>query len=529
LPSDAAPLEKQVFYEQASEPRHLDASRDLYGANVVLNWGAEPLLRRDENQNIVPAMADSYTVGPNAEYFDFVLREGAAWSDGTPITPEDWVFTFRHMADPNLDNPWTWFFYDIRGMQALKEGAGSPDDVGVEAIDERTVRIYSQGPSAPHLPALLAYQGAIPAPRHRAEADPEHWADTVEGFLSSGPFQLAAWEHNQRLEWEINPHYNGPHKPGVQRVVQLIGGPNTVWFNTWLNKEIDLLHVLQPQEVAQVQANPELAQLLHSFNNFQTEYLALDTMNAPLDNLTLRQALSHAIDRETLCTQVMNGTRVPAYSMLPPGFPGYNPDLQSVQNYDVEQAKTLLAEAGYPEGRDASGNQLVLEMYANAREAVMEYVKEQWERNLGIVVNLTVLEPTVWGERRAAHDMMVYKGPYEYDYLDPANLLTSLWRSVDERGSPRHAWRSEEFDQLVTDAGSQVDDEQRIALYQEAERLLVEDVAAVCLTHNVIFQVWWPYIAGIPADENGNVVYRWLDLSRFQMYIRNDVDEHRQA
>jgi ABC-type transport system substrate-binding protein len=145
------------------------------------------------------------------------------------------------------------------------------------------------------------------------------------------------------------------------------------------------------------------------------------------------------------------------------------------------------------------------------------------------VVNLTVLEPTVWGERRAAHDMMVYKGPYEYDYLDPANLLTSLWRSVDERGSPRHAWRSEEFDQRVTDAGSQVDDEQRIALYQQAEQLLVEDVAAVFLTHNVIFQVWWPYIAGIPADENGNVVYRWLDLSRFQMYIRNDVDEHRQA
>jgi ABC-type transport system substrate-binding protein len=414
-------------------------------------------------------------------------------------------------------------------MQALKEGTGSPEDVGVEAIDERTVRFYSQAPSAPHLPALLAYQGAIPAPKHRAEADPEHWADTVEGFLSSGPFQLVAWEHNQRLEWEINPHYNGPHKPGVQRVVQLIGGPNTVWFNTWLNKEIDLLPGLQPQEVAQVQANPELAPLLHSFNNFQTEYLALDTMNPPLDNPTLRQALSHAIDRETLCIQVMNGTRVPAYSMLPPGFPGYNPELQSVQAYDVEQAKALLAEAGYPEGRDANGNQLVLEMYANAREAVMEYVKEQWETNLGIVVNLTVLEPTVWGERRAAHDMMIYKGPYEYDYLDPANLLTSLWRSVDERGSPRHAWRSEEFDQLVIEAGSQVDDEQRIALYQQAEWLLVEDVAAVFLTHNVIFQVWWPYVAGIPADENGNVVYRWLDLSRFQMYIRNDVDEHRQT
>ena len=124
--------------------------------------------------------------------------------------------------------------------------------------------------------------------------------------------------------------------------------------------------------------------------------------------------------------------------------------------------------------------------------------------------------------------MQVYKGPYEYDYLDPANMLTSLWRSTDEKGSPRHSWRSEEFDTLVTEAGKEVDDTKRIATYQEAEQMLVEDVGAVFLTHNVIFQVWWPYVKGIPADKTGNQVFRWLDLTRFQMYVGKEVSEMRQ-
>jgi len=124
--------------------------------------------------------------------------------------------------------------------------------------------------------------------------------------------------------------------------------------------------------------------------------------------------------------------------------------------------------------------------------------------------------------------MMVYKGPYEYDYLDPANMLTSLWRSVDDKGSPRHSWKSAKFDELVIAAGSEVDDAKRIDLYKQAERLLVEDVGAVFLTHQVIFQVWWPYVAGIAPSKDGNTVFRWLDLSRFQLYIRNDVDTLRQ-
>ncbi len=527
LPPNAAPLDKQVLYEAAAEPRHLDISRDIYGAGVALNWGGEPFLRRDQNQRLVPALAESYTAGPNAAYFDFVLRKDARWSDGVPITADDWVFTFRHLADPALDNPWTWFFYDIEGVQDLKEGRGTRAGVGVESLDERTVRIHGAGGPVPHLPALLAYMAAVPTPRHKAEKNPEHWADTAEGFVSSGPMRLLSWQHDRQLVWDANPFYNGPHKPGIQRLVQLVGAPATGWFNAWLNREIDYIAILQPQEVAQVRADPALQQHLHSFNNFQTEYLALDATKPPLDNLPLRQALAHAVDRAAFCQQVMLDTRVSAFSMLPPDFPAYNPELKSVQSFDVEQARALLATAGYTHGRDAAGKQLTLDVFANGREVVLEYVKDQWERHLGISVNLQMLEGTVWAERRAQRAMSIYKGQYEYDFLDPANLLTHLWRSTGAQGSPRHSWKNASFDELVTQAGREIDEPRRMALYQQAERLLVEDVGAVFLTHMVTHQVWWPYLTGFAPDASGNVVFRYLDISRFQMYIRSDVDRWR--
>jgi oligopeptide transport system substrate-binding protein len=527
LPSDAAPLEKQILYDPAAEPRHLDISRDIYGAGVAINWGGEPLLRRDQNQNLVPAMAESYEAGENAEYWDFVIRKDARWSDGVPITADDWVFTFRHLASPNLDNPWTWFFYDIKGIQALKEGKGRPEDVGVEALDDRTIRIHGEDGAIPHLPSLLAYQAAVPTPKHKAENNPEHWADTAEGFVSSGPMRLLSWEHNQRLEWDTNPFYNGPHKPGIQRLIQIVGAPTLGWFISWLNREIDCIGILQPQELAQVRKDMELEKYLHSFNNFQTEYLSLDCMRPPFDNLELRQALSHAIDREPFCNKVMLGTRISAFSMLPPDFPAYNSELKSVQDFSIEKAKALLAEAGYPNGKDASGKQLVLEMFSNGRDVALEYVKDQWERYLDINVNLRIVENGYWAAQQAQHAMPLYRGQYEYDFLDPANMLTRLWRSTGEQGSPRHAWRNAKFDELVTQAGREINDQNRINLYQQAERILVEDVGGIFLTHMVTHQVWYPYLTGFEPDKNGNVVFRYLDISRFQMYIRNDVDQWR--
>jgi ABC-type transport system substrate-binding protein len=519
MPFDAAPLDLQVFYLGGGEPKHLDGARDIYGG-AGLNAGGEPLVRRDENQNMVPCAADSWTAGPNATYWDFKLRKDAVWSDGKPVTSADWVYTFQHMANPKLGNPWSWFYYDIKGFAAANQGKAALSTIGVEAIDTYTIRVWGEGGPAPHIPALLSYQAVIPVPKHVAEKNPEHWADTIEGYVSSGAYLPTKWVHGQRFEWTINPKYNGRFKPYIQKMVTLIG--DNIGINQWLNKEIDLIHLLDAASLKAVESNPETKALVHKAPNFQSYYLTMDTMKPPLNNLKLRQALSHAIDRETLSAKVMSGSTVPGYSMLPPGFPAYNADLKKVQNYDVAAAKKMLADAGY-----SNPSTLTLDLYSNGRDPELEFVKDQWETNLGIKVNLKVVEGGVWGDLRGKHQMMIYKGPYEYDYLDPANMLTSLWRSNSDQGSPRHSWKNAKFDELITTAGKTADDKTRISLYQQAERILVEDVGAVFLSHQVITQVWWPYITGIPTDNQGLTVYRWLDTTIYSLYIRNDVAKWR--
>lgn len=527
LPEDAAPLDKQVWPDFAAEPKFLDAARDVYYAQFALNFLTEPLLRNNENFEVVPAAMEAWKPGPKAEYWEFTIRKDNKWSDGTPMTADDVVYTYKHLANPALANSWIWFYFDIKGVQAYATGKGSADDIGVKKIDDRTVQIYGQYGSIPYLPALVSYQASVIVPKHVAESNPEHWADNAEGYVCAGPYICKSWEHNKSAVLEASPTYNGPHKPGIQKINLTIYTGTFDTFNAFLNKETYLFSGLTLAQLATVRADTKkLNPLLHSFNNFQSEYIALNTNMEPTNNKALRQALAHAIDRETMCFQVMNGTYLPGYSMLPPNFPGYNPELKEFQKFDVELAKSKLAESGLDPAK------IKIELYANARDARMEFIKQQWETNLGIAVDLIQVEGSVWGDKRGKHEMMAYKGPYEYDFLDPSNMLTGLWRSIpapegktEPWGSPRHAWKNEEFDKLVTDAGSETDVEKRIKMFQDAEKILCEDVGGAFITHQVIFQVWYPWVVGMHPDKSGNVVYRYLDIARFQMYIHKDVDE----
>jgi ABC-type transport system substrate-binding protein len=528
LPADAAPLDKQIFFEQASEPKHLDVARDLFSSTNVLNWGAEPLLRLDENQEIVPALAESWKAGPNAEYWDFTIRKDAKWSDGKPITADDWVFTFQHYGDPKLGNPFGYFYADIKGFSAYNSGKGTAADLGVTKVDDRTFRIAGEF-AAPHIPAMMTYQAVVPAPKHLAESNPEHWADTAEGFISSGPFSLKQWEHNKFLIWEQNKYYNGPFKPGIMFVKQVIGTETTNWFAAFLNHEVDMMGTLDAAGLAQVRADAKLNPLLHWWVDPRTDYFTFDTLHAPLDNQKLRMALAKSIDRVTMCNGVFKGVYTPGYSMLMPGFPAYNPDLKPIQDYDVAAAKTLLADAGYKDGKDKAGKQLELTITFRNVDPFVEFVKEQWETNLGIKVKVVQVENSVFRQMRSEKKMAIFHNFYEYDFMDPANLLTALWKSDGKTGAPQAPWVNADFDKLVTQAGTEADAVKRIALYQQAEKILVEQAAAVFLDYMNIFQIWWPYLVGIKPNKKGEIAYRYLDVSRFQMYINNTVDQYRKV
>ncbi len=524
LPADAAPLDKQVLHsEPGTEPRFMDGSRDIYTAGGI-NMITEPLLRNDENIQLVPALAEAWSVVDDT-YWQFVIREGAVWSDGTPITADDIVFTYAHAGDPALANPWISFLFGIKGLQDYALGTGSAADIGVTKIDDRTVQYEGQGGLLPYLPQLLAYQAAVFAPKHLAEADPEHWADTVEGAISSGPYILTKWDHGVSVQYDVNPSYNGFHKPGIQTVIGQLVPVGVDAYNSWLNQEIDLLHILSPQQLAAARADPRLNPLIHFFPNFQATYLQVNTFEAPLDNHDFRQALAHAIDRNTLCQQVLGGTYVAGHEMLPPGFPAYTDENKDAQEFDLAAAAASLTASGVDPAT------VKLTIYSNGEDQFLQFVQNQWITNLGIGVEL-VNNSATWGQDRVNHTMQVYRGAYEYDFVDPSNMLTGLFKSIpapegktEPWGSVRHNWRSDEYDALVIAADSEPDVEKRLQQYRDAEKILITDVGVIFLAHQIVFQIWWPWLTGMHADNFGNVVYRWLDIAYTQMYIRADVDE----
>jgi len=247
----------------------------------------------------------------------------------------------------------------------------------------------------------------------------------------------------------------------------------------------------------------------------------------PLDNHDFRQALAHAINRDVVTQQVFGGTEVTGHEMLPPGFPGYTDENKDAQIYDLDKAKASLAASGI----DPATVKLKLYSQNATRDKWMAFIQQQWRDNLGVDSEIIENQAT-WATDRPAHTMQVDLGTYEYDFVDPSNMLTGLFHSIpapegksEPWGSIRHAWKSDEFDALVDAADTETDVPKRIKMYQDAQKLLIDDVGVIFLAHNVIFQIWWPWLTGFLPNKQGNVIYNWLGDAMFHGYIRNDVDE----
>ena len=163
------------------------------------------------------------------------------------------------------------------------------------------------------------------------------------------------------------------------------------------------------------------------------------------------------------------------------------------------------------------------------------FFQQQWQSNLGIKVNIKEVSSGDWGTMRSKHQMPMWFGQYEYDYVDPNDLLTLLWHSdpitakanntpLDKWGAPRFPWYDAQFDKLCDQAGTETDTTKRMQLYDQAETILVNSPAAIFYDHQIINQIWWPWIIGIPKNKIGEVAFRWLDITQFQMYVSKDVD-----
>ncbi len=533
LPADAAPPEQQLW-RQASDPtfsKVLDFYEQVYERPAVADLFSDPLVRLDKNFQIIPGAATEWSGSEDGKTWTYQLDPNLVWSDGNPVTANDWVRTFQYSADPEHAWDFTWFWSPvIVNYAAAAAGEVPVDQIGVRQGANANELVFETVDPAPYLPSMLLYSAPLSAAA--LDSTGPLYNTNPETAVSSGPFILEEWARDQFIRYRRNETYAGSLDVPMQHVIVKFAAPTTN-FTLYEAGEIDYMENPAPAELQIIEADPELSeQLYQGVGDFRVDYLFFDVTKAPFDNLLVRQAFSHAIDRDAIKQQILGPLGNPAYSFLAPGFPASNMDaLADVQAFDPELAKQLLAEAGYPDGEGFPDQDLWLRAPTPVESAVGQAVGSMLSQTLNINVEIGPRDQKTFTDALNAKPTEIPLGfvSYGMDYLDPSNML-GVWLS-----GGRHSWTNEAFDTGVKEATVFLGDEaERIAMFQAAERILVEDVPAVFIHYRTPVQLVKPYVAGdaLLPDENGIAAIHWPGFSTGStvpsgLYITQDAPADR--
>ena len=516
MPADAAPPDRQVFRFLNDEPTNLDIGMAIYEVGGIV-FLFERLTMLDHNNRVIPGAASEWTSSEDQTRWTFQMRHGARWSDGRPVTAHDFEYSYKRMLDPASGSGYAFFYYNIKGARAFNTGQNTdPSSVGVYAEDDMTLVIETEGP-CPYLPMIAAFFTSIPVPRWQVERFGPRWASD-ENVVSNSSYKVEGWRIGERLTLSLDTFYNGPVKGYFSEIHSIFKNQGNTGLLSYENDELDLVQI-DVRDLNRVEGDPELSSELHKYMDFNAIYLFFRTREGVFSDHRVRQAISHAIDRDALCNIVLRGTALPAYTMLPPGFPGYSGDkLKDVQRFDPELARRLLAEAGYPNGRRFPSVDIWLR---NDPYRIMaaEAISGMLSNNLGLKVGVRNMENRVYSEAMAQYRIDFSMIPFMFDFPDPHNLLGMVWHSQPV-GAGRHDWMNAEFDRLIDEAARETDEERRFEMYNEAERILVEDVGGVFLYHDYFLQLRKPWLAGWQKDSMGQEPF-FIDNSTItDLYIR---------
>lgn len=521
LPADAAPPARQTLRLMSGEPRTLDATLDNYGTGAS-QYIFERLTLLDEEDHLIPGAADRWVASADARSWTFHLRPGALWSDGRPVTAHDFEWTFKLLLSPAQANVYAFLFYEIKGARDFNQGKNiDVNTVGVHAIDDYTLVIEAEQP-CPYLPFLTSFISASPIPRWQFEKYGRKWTQSGN-CVSNFTFKLDEWSPGRRQVFTADPNYNGRYKASLEKVIVQFMTAGSVGLFPYENNEIDMVAVT-PTDIARVRSDPELSKELYTWPHQSTGYLLYQTQRPPFDDVRVRQALAHAIDRETLAGVVMQGLAKPAYGMLPINFPGHAGDrFRSLQAYDPPFARRLLTEAGYPGGAGFPSTDLWISGTDQTTRQITQAIQGMLKSNLNIEIDVQTKDSASYISALYKHQIPFSLSGFQSDYPDPHNLLSMVWHSQPV-GYGRHDWQDEEFDRLLEQADTEIDPDRRYDLYGEAERILVAEAAGVFLYHGVKAELRKPWIKGIPITSSGHQPFWTNYITHTRVYIGNDVE-----
>jgi len=518
----AAPQQKVIRFNNSVDPRTIDPAKETSAYEFSIENQLFEGLTRQGPKGLEPGIATDWKISDDGLTYEFHLRD-AKFSNGDPITAQDFVYSWKRVLDPRFGSEYSYQLYYIKGAEAvnsikvddadaatkIQEGL---DKLGVVAKDPKTLVVTLEY-QTPYFLGLTAFPTYHPVDQKVVEKNPD-WDTKPETYISDGPFKLTAWNHGDKIVAEKNPNYWDAASVKVDKIEFYMVESGSTELTMWETGQIDITYGdLPTAELARLKSEGKLqVQPL-----IGTMYFAPQNKKPPLDNVKVRQALSMALNRKAIADDVVKTGSLPAFAYVPSGIADADPskDFRAVGGdlfkEDVAQAKKLLAEAGYPDGKGFPGFEIVYTTNETTK-AIVEASIEMWKTNLGIT-NITArnVESKVRLEKRKTGDFQfTYTGWYG-DYLDP---MTYIDLPVTGGGQNEMRFSDPEYDRLVKEAKQTGDQAKRMQLMHQAEQILFDKMGIIPLTFQVKVYLQNPKVTGVYRNALNLIDFKWADVTQ---------------
>ena len=457
-----------VFNRLWADPPTLDPhlTSDTTSSGVVVEiFGG--LVTFDTDLNLVPDLAESFKISDDSLTYTFVIRDTAVFHNGKPVSSSDIKWSLERAVNPDTASPVAeTYLGDIIGVEDVLNGV--TDEIsGVAVIDDKTIQIKIDSPKAYFL-QKLTYPTAYVLDRENVESGGRNWTDDPNG---TGPFKLIEYRIGERLILERHDSYH-LGAAGLKRIqMNLAGGSSMAMYE---NDEIDITGVgLFDLERIKDPSDPLHSDLLVANPSFSISYVGFNAQEPPFDDPKFRQALNHAVNKELIAKEVLADLVVPAYGILPPGFPGHNEKLDGL-TYDPVLAKKLLSESAYADSSNRPRIIVTIPGSGGTPNLDLEVIINMWQDELGVEVEIQQVEWATYLRDLDRQKFQAYAGlGWEADYPDPQDFLDILFHSESENNNG--AYSNAEVDSILEAARVEVDVVKRMDLYRQAEESIVAD------------------------------------------------------
>jgi oligopeptide transport system substrate-binding protein len=426
-----------------------------------------------------PGVARSWQVSPDGLTYTFDLRPDARWSDGKPVTAEDFMYSWRRVLDPKTAAEYAYMLYPIRGANAYYDAASKPGG----AADWSTVGIRAEGPyrivielSRPcaYFLDLMAFTTYLPVRRDGVEKYGDRWTQPGN-LISNGPYRLVEWRFQSRMIWEKNPYYWDAASVALGRVEVRVFNDAVTALDAYETGAVDFTTVVPPLSIQPLLAARDGGRRkdVQYEAVFATYFYRINCTRRPFSDARVRRALVLAIDRQAIIERGGRGGQKPAFSLVPPGYEAYKPPPGLPE--DVKEARRLLAEAGFPGGA-GMGEPAILVNKGMGHVPIAEMLQQQWRERLGVNVRIEQVEWKVFLDRMTRLDFDVQRGSWYGDYVDPNTFIDMF---VTGGGNNNTGWSNKEYDALVDAAAGRIDPAARMEDFRRAEAILLEEVPII--------------------------------------------------